>query len=94
MRLVGIDYLSIDPADAADLPAHRALLAAGVLVVEGLDLRDADAGEWSLLCLPRPEQQRGQLMLKRLTCTALMQPGCLALLPLRAWLCPTTMSCR
>lgn len=52
VQLVGIDYLSIDPAEAADLPAHRALLEGGVVVVEGLDLRDAAAGEWGLLCLP------------------------------------------
>lgn len=35
--LVGIDTPSVDPADAADAyPAHRALLEAGVLIVEGL----------------------------------------------------------
>ncbi len=35
--LVGIDTPSVDPADAAgDYPAHRVLLEAGVLIVEGL----------------------------------------------------------
>jgi arylformamidase len=47
VRLVGIDYLSI-----GDEEAHRVLLRAGVIPVEGLDLRTADPGEYELLCLP------------------------------------------
>jgi arylformamidase len=47
VRLVGIDYLSI-----GDEAAHHALLAAGVVPVEGLDLREADPGLYELLCLP------------------------------------------
>ncbi len=51
IRLVGIDYLSIAPfADPA--PTHVALLAAGVVILEGLDLRDVDPGHYELLCLP------------------------------------------
>ena len=50
-RLVGIDYLSIAPfADPA--PVHRRLLAAGVVIVEGLDLRAVTPGERTLICLP------------------------------------------
>ena len=47
VRLVGIDYLSI-----GDPEAHRALLAAGVAVVEGLDLRDVEPGPYFVACLP------------------------------------------
>jgi arylformamidase len=51
VRLVGIDYLSIAPADDPE-PSHRTLLGAGVVVVEGLDLRAVAAGRYDLVCLP------------------------------------------
>jgi arylformamidase len=51
IQLIGIDYLSIqrfgDPPDA-----HRVLLEAGVVILEGIDLRRATPGEYELLCLP------------------------------------------
>jgi arylformamidase len=47
VRLVGIDYLSI-----GDEEAHRALLGAGVVAIEGLDLREVDPGEYRLVCAP------------------------------------------
>jgi arylformamidase len=46
-RLVGIDFLSI-----GDEEAHRELLGAGVVPVEGLDLRAVEPGEYQLVCLP------------------------------------------
>jgi arylformamidase len=51
MRLVGIDYLSIAPF-GVPVPTHRALLGAGVVILEGLDLRAVDPGPIDLLCLP------------------------------------------
>ena len=39
VRLVGIDYLSVDPYDAEPAVVHLTLLAAGIVVLEGLDLR-------------------------------------------------------
>lgn len=51
IRLVGIDYLSIAPA-ADPAPTHVALLRAGVVILEGLDLRRVEAGEYMLACLP------------------------------------------
>ena len=50
--LVGIDYLSIDPYDAEPAAAHLTLLGAGVVVLEGLDLRGVPAGEYDLAALP------------------------------------------
>jgi arylformamidase len=47
VRLVGIDYLSI-----GDEEAHRVLLAAGAIAVEGLDLRGVEPGEYQLICAP------------------------------------------
>ena len=51
VRLLGIDYLSIAPS-ADPAPTHRTLLEAGVVVVEGLDLRAAPGGAYELVCLP------------------------------------------
>ena len=51
LRLVGIDYLSIAPS-ADPAPTHRVLLEAGVVIVEGLDLRAAAPGAYELICLP------------------------------------------
>jgi arylformamidase len=47
VRLVGIDYLSIGDAEA-----HQELLAARVIALEGLDLREVEPGKYELICLP------------------------------------------
>lgn len=47
VRLVGVDYLSV-----GDEEAHHALLEAGVVPVEGLDLRGVEPGSYELICLP------------------------------------------
>jgi arylformamidase len=52
VELVGIDYLSIEAFDAEEPVVHRTLLEREVIVVEGLDLRDIEAGEYELICLP------------------------------------------
>jgi arylformamidase len=51
VRLVGADYLSIAPF-GNPTPTHRLLLEAGVVIVEGLDLRKIEPGTWELVCLP------------------------------------------
>ncbi|HWX24330.1 MAG TPA: cyclase family protein [Vicinamibacteria bacterium] len=52
IKLVGIDYLSIDEFGNSEFPAHQALLQAGVVVVEGLDLSEVEPGEYDMTCLP------------------------------------------
>lgn len=52
IKLVGIDYLSVDRFGSTDFPAHRALLGAGVIVIEGLDLSEVEPGEYEMSCLP------------------------------------------
>ena len=53
VRLVGVDYLSVERADAPkEHPVHRTLLSAGVVVVEGLNLSAAPPGACELFCLP------------------------------------------
>jgi arylformamidase len=47
VRLIGIDYLSVGGEEA-----HHALLGAGVVAVEGLDLRRAEPGDYQLVCAP------------------------------------------
>lgn len=50
--LVGTDAASIDPEDAEDLPAHRALLGNGVALLEDLDLEAVPEGTYQLVALP------------------------------------------
>jgi len=49
VRLVGVDYLSVDYLSVGDENAHHTLLEAGVVPVEGLDLRRSRraATSWS-----------------------------------------------
>lgn len=56
IALVGIDYLSIEPfdADTRDYPVHRTLLAAGVVVLESVDLMGVAPGAYDLIALPLP----------------------------------------
>lgn len=52
MRLIGIDYLSIEPFSAREPVVHKTLLGAEVVVVEGLNLTGITPGSYDLVCLP------------------------------------------
>lgn len=52
VRLVGMDFPSVDQPTSKDLPTHHALQAAGVLILENLDLCAAEPGLYELLALP------------------------------------------
>jgi arylformamidase len=52
IRLIGIDYLSIQLFADAVSTTHVALLGAEVVIVEGLDLRAVVPGDYQLACLP------------------------------------------
>jgi arylformamidase len=52
IRLLGVDYLSLDRPDCEGFPVHHALLDAGIVVVEGLDLSSLRTGWYNLYCLP------------------------------------------
>ncbi len=54
VKVVGIDYLSVEEYKKAGAPAHRTLLGAGVIVIEGLNLRDVEPGLYEMFCLPLP----------------------------------------
>ena len=50
--LVGIDTPSVDPAESKTLDSHQALFRTGMAVLEGLDLRAVDPGNYNLIALP------------------------------------------
>ena len=52
VKLVGVDYLSVEQFKNVGKPAHHILLGAGIVVIEGLDLRDVDPGHYEMFCLP------------------------------------------
>jgi arylformamidase len=52
IKLVGVDYLSVEEFKTAGAPAHHALLGGGAIVIEGLNLRDVKPGVYEMFCLP------------------------------------------
>lgn len=52
VKLIGIDYLSIEKFNTENHETHLALLSHGVVIVEGLNLSDIPAGKYELICLP------------------------------------------
>jgi arylformamidase len=52
VKLVGVDYLSVEQYKKAGAPAHKMLLGNGVVIIEGLNLSDAEAGRYEMYCLP------------------------------------------
>ena len=52
VKLVGVDYLSVEEFKKPGAPAHHVLLASGTIVIEGLNLRDVEPGVYDLVCLP------------------------------------------
>jgi arylformamidase len=52
VKVVGVDYLSVEQFHKAGAPAHHALLGNGIVVIEGLNLSEADAGQYEMYCLP------------------------------------------
>jgi arylformamidase len=51
VRLVGVDYLSVQLFDD-DLETHRTLMRGGVAILEGLKLSEVEPGPYRLTCLP------------------------------------------
>ncbi len=52
VRLVGIDYLSIEQFKKPGAPVHHLLLEREVVIVEGLNLSQVRAGRYEMYCLP------------------------------------------
>lgn len=52
VRLLGLDIPSVDELDSRELPNHHALGAAGISILESLDLSAVAAGRYQLVALP------------------------------------------
>jgi arylformamidase len=52
VRTVGVDYLSVGGFRADGAATHRALLGAGIWIIEGLNLAQVQPGAYDLICLP------------------------------------------
>ena len=54
VKVVGVDYLSVEEFKKPGAPAHHILLGGGAIVIEGLNLRDVEPGIYEMFCLPLP----------------------------------------
>ena len=52
VKLIGLDLPSVDPIEAKKLVNHHALAAAGIAIVESLDLSEVEAGTYRFSALP------------------------------------------
>jgi arylformamidase len=52
VQLVGVDVPSVDVLDSKSLSIHRSLVAHGIQILEGLDLRRPSPGVYELIALP------------------------------------------
>ena len=52
VRLVGVDYLSVEQFRSPHHRTHKTLLEHSVVIVEGMVLSDPPPGEYELYCLP------------------------------------------
>ncbi len=50
--LIGVDIPSVDPLDSKTLSIHHKLGAAGIHILECLDIADVSAGRYELIALP------------------------------------------
>ena len=51
-ELVGIDYLSIEKSGSPGHPVHIAFLSKEIVILEGVDLRGIEPGDYELICMP------------------------------------------
>lgn len=52
INLLGTDFLGIEKKSNPGHPVHKTLLSAGIVLVEGLDLRGVPEGSYQIFCLP------------------------------------------
>ena len=52
IKLIGIDYLSIEAYGVREHTVHHHLLNNQIAILEGLNLSKVDEGEYELICLP------------------------------------------
>lgn len=54
LKLVGLDYISLDAYGDEEAPAHHIVLGNGLLALEGINLAEVRPGRYRLICLPLP----------------------------------------
>ena len=52
VKVVGVDYLSVEEFRKPGAPAHHVLLGGGTIVIEGLNLQGVEPGRYEMFCLP------------------------------------------
>ena len=52
VKLVGVDYFSVEQFRSGHHKTHRTLLGRGIVIVEGLDLSEIEPGQYAFCCLP------------------------------------------
>lgn len=52
VKMVGIDYMSVDRYDSTDFEAHKTFLGNGIIIIENIDLNGIKPGEYGILALP------------------------------------------
>jgi arylformamidase len=52
IKLLGVDYLSVEIYGDQSSSTHKTLLSGGVIILEGLNLSEINPGIYELICLP------------------------------------------
>ena len=52
IKLVGIDYITIEKQGDGTHPVHKTLLENEIMILEGINLKDVPNGRYTLICLP------------------------------------------
>jgi len=52
VKIIGIDYLSVDAIDSEELPVHHNFLSKGILIVENLELSQIEEGIYQFFVIP------------------------------------------
>ena len=52
INLVGIDYMTVEPKNSEDFSVHKTFLSNKICIVENLNLKYIDEGEYKFYCLP------------------------------------------
>lgn len=52
LKIIGIDYISIERFGTPDFSVHKRLLEAGIVLLEGLNLKDVPPGRYILFAFP------------------------------------------
>jgi arylformamidase len=52
IKLIGIDYLSVEAFGSTEFPVHHTLLSHEVIPLEGLNLWEVKPGDYEICCLP------------------------------------------